>query len=160
MGGFDKSFFMYYEDTDLSLKMLRNGYRIYTTNDPFLIHQKNHQTLNDFQYFFLERNRFIVLIKNISNIQKLLPFLIFIEIILFFHSFFIKKFKVRIKIYQEIILKFGYFRRIRRKSKREGALISYQTLSKTLDPVLLGSLQRLKVFKKFLNLLNRFLKLV
>ena len=28
LGGFNKEFFMYYEDTDLSFKLLRNGYKI------------------------------------------------------------------------------------------------------------------------------------
>ena len=85
MGGFYKKFFMYYEDTDLSLKLLRNGYKIYTTNEPYLIHQKKYQTLNDFQYYFLERNRFILIIRNVSGIRKLLPIIIVVELILIFH---------------------------------------------------------------------------
>ena len=160
MGGFDKEFFMYYEDTDFSLKMLRNGNKIYTTNDPFLIHQKNHQSLNNLQYFFLERNRFIVIIKNVHNIRKLIPVFLIVEFILLVHSLFIKKFKLRFKIYLDLIHKINYFRLMRKNSKRENHLLSYQTLSKTLDPILLGNLQYLKAFRSLLKLLNRFLKLV
>ncbi len=158
MGGFYKKFFMYYEDTDLSLKLLRNGYKIYTTNTPFLIHQKKYQSLNDFQYYFLERNRFIVVIRNINDVHKLLPFIILIELILLFHSVFIRKFKLRLKIYLWIIFNIKFLKNIREKSKREGKLLPYQTLSKTLDPILLGDLQRLKVFRKLLNALNKILK--
>ena len=160
MGGFYKKYFMYYEDTDLSLKILRNGYKIYTTNDPFLIHQKKFQTLNEFQYYFLERNRFIVVIRNISDIHKLLPIIIVVELILLFHSFFIRRFWLRLKIYLWIIFNIKHLKSIREKSKKEATLLPYQKLSKTLDPILLGNLQRIKVFKKLLNILNRFLKIV
>ncbi len=160
LGGFDKIFFMYYEDTDLSLKMIRNGYNIYTTNDPHLIHQKHDQSLNQNQYFYLERNRFIVVIKNFNYISKLIPFFIIIELILLFHSIFIRKFKLRLKIYLELIFNVKNLKYLREKSKKEGKLLSYQKLSKTLDPVLLGNLQRLKAFRKLLKILNRFLKLV
>ncbi|MFX1328695.1 MAG: glycosyltransferase family 2 protein [Promethearchaeota archaeon] len=157
MGGFDESFFMYYEDTDLSLKMLRNGYKIYTTNDPFLIHQKNHQTLNDFQYFFLERNRFIVLIKNIDKLQKLVPFIIIIELSLLLHSIFIRKFKLRIRIYLDLLLNNRNLKKLREKSKKEGLLLSHQNLSKNLDPILLRKLQHLNALQILLKILNRFL---
>lgn len=158
MGGFYKKFFMYYEDTDLSLKLLRNGYEIYTTNDPFLIHQKKFQTLNDFQYYFLERNRFIVVIRNISDVHKLLPIIILVELILLFHSPFIRKFRIRLKIYLELLFNIKNLKSMREKSKREGKLLPYQKLSRTLDPILLGNLQKIKFFRKLLNTLNRILK--
>ena len=159
MGGFDKEFFMYYEDTDLSLKILRNGNKIYTTNDPFLIHQKPHHPLSDLQYYFLERNRFIVIIKNIRNIRKIVPMFIIVEFILIFHALLTKRFKLRVKLYLDLILKFKYFKKIRKISKNENHLLPYQAFSKTLDPLLLGDLKRLKVFKILLNQLNKFLKL-
>ena len=160
MGGFDKEFFMYYEDTDLSLKILRNGNKIYTTNDPFLIHQKTHQTLDDLQYFFLERNRFIVIIKNIRNIRKILPTLIIVEFVLIIQALMTKRFKLRLKMYVDLFLKVSYFKKIRKISKLENHLLSYQSLSKTLDPILLGDLKRLKIFRVLLNQLNKLLKLV
>ncbi|MFW9880686.1 MAG: glycosyltransferase family 2 protein [Candidatus Thorarchaeota archaeon] len=158
MGGFYKQFFMYYEDTDLSLKMIRNGIKIYTTNDPFLIHQKKFQTLNDLQYHFLERNRFIVVIRNIDNIHKILPFMLIVEIILLFHAFLIRKLKLRLKMYQEIIFNLKKLKSLRKKSKKEGGLLPYQHLSKTLDPILLGTMKRFNVFKIMLNLLNKVLR--
>ncbi len=158
IGGFDKEFFMYYEDTDLSLKILRNGNKIYTTNDPFLIHQKNQQTLSRFKYYFLERNRFILLIKNIKEIYKLIPFILITELILLVHSFFIKKLKVRLKIYLELILKAKSLKILRNKVRRDYHLLSYNKLSKTLDPILLGDLGNFKVFRILFNLYNKFLK--
>ncbi|MFW9971761.1 MAG: glycosyltransferase family 2 protein, partial [Candidatus Odinarchaeota archaeon] len=159
MGGFYKQFFMYYEDTDLSLKMLRNGVKIYTTNDPFLIHQKKFQTLNDLQYYFLERNRFIVLIRNIENIYKLIPFMIIVEVILLFHAFFINKFKLRLKVYQDLIFNHKQLQILREESKKEGLLLSYKKLSKDLDPILLGKMKKFNVFRILLTLLNKILNL-
>jgi GT2 family glycosyltransferase len=158
MGGFYRQFFMYYEDTDLSLKMLRNGVKIFTTNDPFLIHQKRKQPLDDFQYYFLERNRFIVVIRNIDSIHKILPFMIIVEIILLIHAFFIRKFKLRLKIYQHIIFNFKNLRKLREKSKTDGDFLPYQKLSRTLDPTLLGNLKRFNILNILLNLLNKILK--
>ncbi|MHA2129298.1 MAG: glycosyltransferase family 2 protein [Promethearchaeota archaeon] len=159
MGGFDREYFMYHEDTDLSLKILRNGAKIYTTNDPFLIHQKERHKINKFQYFYLERNRFIILIKNVKDIKKLMPYLVITEVILILHSLFIKKFKIRLRVYIEIMHNFKRFKKLRKKSRKEMQLFSYQNLSKILDPVLLGNLKRISFFRTFLKALNRLFKL-
>ena len=160
LGGFDIEFFMYYEDTDLSYRLLKNGNVIYTTNDPFLIHQKRCQSLNDFQYYFLERNRFVLLIKNIEELQKLIPFMIIVEFVLLIHSIFIKKFKLRVKIYLELILNIKHFQFSRERLKKQGSLLSYRKLSKTLDPNLLGGMQKLKSVRRMLKGLNFLLKFI
>jgi len=160
MRGFDSRLFMYCEDTDLSLRILRRGIKIYTTNDPYLIHQKHEWTFSDFRYYLLERNRFIVFFKNINNFKKLFPFFILMEIILLIHSIIIKKFKLRIRIYYELVNKRKFFKQIREKSRQESALFSYQKLSKIIDSVLMGRTKNIKIFKKFLKIYNLFLKLI
>lgn len=160
LGGFDNLFFMYYEDTDLSLRILRQGLKIYTTNKTYIIHQKNKSTFSDFQYFLLERNRFIVFFKNINNFKKLIPLFILIEIFLLFQSIIIKKFKLRIRIYYELLSNRKFIKKLRIKSKQKANLLPYQKLSKTLDSNLLGDLKHFKVFNKFLNLFNYLLKLI
>ena len=159
-GAFDSHFFMYYEDTDFSLRILRNGLKMYTTNDPFLIHQKEEWDISNFRYYLLERNRYLLLIKNVNNLKKLFPFLLITEIILIFHSVLIKKFKLRLKLYAELIIKRKFFKNLREKSKQEIALFPYEKLSKTLDPVLLGDLRHIKTFNTFLKIFNSFLKLI
>ena len=159
-GAFDSHFFMYYEDTDFSLRILRNGLKMYTTNDPFLIHQKEEWTISNFRYYLLERNRFFLLIKNINNLKKLFPFLLISEIVLIFQSVLIKKFKLRLTLYAELINKRKFFKNLREKSKEEIALFPYEKLSKTLDPVLLGDLGQVKAFNTFLKIFNSFLKLI
>jgi GT2 family glycosyltransferase len=156
LGGFDEEFFMYHEDTDLSLKVLRKGIKIYTTNDPFLIHQKRYHKLNKLQYYFLEHNRFIILVKHISEIRKILPYIIIAEFILLVHSLIIRNLKLRLRIYIDLIHKIKDFKVLREKSKKD--LVSYRRLSKTLDITLLGNLKNLKLFRSFLSILNKIFR--
>ena len=160
IGGFDNLFFMYCEDTDISLRILRKGLKIYTTNDPYLIHQKHEWTFSDFQYYLLERNRFITFFKNIDNFKRLIPFFLIMELILLFQAIFIKKFKLRIRIYYEILTRIKFFKKLRENSKNESDLIPYHKLSRTLDPVLLGNLKNIEFFNKILRLFNILLKII
>jgi len=162
MGGFDPLFFMYYEDTDFSLRWLRHGLEIYTTNDPYLIHLRHDLALNDLRYYFLELNKYIVFCKNINGFKKLRPFFIIIEIALSIQSILLKKFKLRIRLYREILFNIKFFKTLRSNSKKKMKLISYRSLSKTLDPVLIkiADLQSGKHFDIFLAILNSILKLI
>lgn len=159
-GGFDNHFFMYYEDTDLSLRFLRRNLKIYTTNDPFLIHQQHVLTLTNFRYYLLERNRFIVLFKNISKINKLIPFFLISEFFLSIQSILIGRFSLKVRIYCELLFHLKFFLKLRKKSKKEMKLLPYQKLSKTLDPILIADVKNLLFFKHFLRLFNSLLKLV
>lgn len=158
--GFDQIYFMYYEDTDLSLKMIRNGYKIYTTNEPYLIHQKHKFYLNDFRYFLLERNRIIFYIKNIDNFWMLFPFFIITELTLLVHSILIKKFNIRIRLYYQLLSKINKLIELRNISKNNDFLVSYQKLSRNVDHSLIFSLKYEKIYGKFLKLLNRIYNLI
>ena len=160
LGGFDNIFFMYNEDTDLSLKCLRKGIKIYTTNDPFLIHQKHTMEFSDFKYYLYERNRYLTFFKNIDNFKKLVPYFILTEIILLFHSVLIKKFKYRIRIYYELLTKIKKIKQMRLNSKQEAPLFPYQQLSKSLDEILIVDLKHSKIFEKFLKIFNYLLKMI
>ena len=131
---------MYYEDTDLSLRILREGIRMYTTNIPYLIHQKHEFNFNDFRYYLLERNRYILIYKNFKNYKKLYPLLIVLEVGLLFQSIIIKKFKIRIRIYYDLLSKLKIIKELRKKSINKRLLFPYQNLDRTLDPILIGEM--------------------
>ena len=159
LGGFDNIYFMYYEDTDLSLRILREGIKMYTTSFPYLIHQKHEWNFNNFRYYLLERNRFILIFKNISNYRKLIPLFIIIELSLIFQSILIRKFKVRIRIYYELFSKLKFIKYLRNKSKEKMILIPYQKLDRNLDPILLGEMKDSIFFNRMLSFFNFLLKL-
>ncbi len=158
LGGFDSSLFMYYEDTDFSMRLLRNNIKLFTTNEPYLIHQKEEKTMCDTQYYLLERNRYITVAKNIDNLKKLLPFFILSEIILIFQSIITKKFRLRVRMYYELLCRLKTLRIIREKSKKEAKLLPIDKLSHVLDTALMGKSRNNKLFKTCLNLFNFVLK--
>lgn len=160
INGFDPFFFMYYEDTDLSLRLMRKQYPIYTTNDPYLIHQKHDWTISDFRYFFLERNRYLVYLKNIDDFKKLFPIILIIEIILIFQSILLRKFNLKIRVYYNLFKKLGFYRELRKKSSNCSPLISHSLLSRKLDSMIIGNFKYEVIFGGFFKILNYLLNLI
>lgn len=62
VGFFDSSYFMYYEDTELSLRMRKHGYRIYISADSTVRHYHSGSSqYNPNIHYYIERNRHITL---------------------------------------------------------------------------------------------------
>jgi GT2 family glycosyltransferase len=100
VGLFDRSFFMYHEDTDLSLRMKFLGYQIKFVPEAKVFHQyKFSKSIKKF--YFIERNRFIILLKfyKIFTLILILPALIFLEMGLLVQSFISGFFRERLKVY-------------------------------------------------------------
>ena len=92
IGVFDKKLFAYHEEVDFGWRARLFGYRSYYVPDSLIYHFGSaNWGWSKKKFYLLERNRWIVLLKNYSGktILKLLPGLIVIEIILF--GFFIRK---------------------------------------------------------------------
>lgn len=156
MNGFDPYFFMYHEDTDFSLRAIRNGISIYTTNETLLHHQKIHMTINKFTYYNIERNRYIVLYKNIKSIKALAPFVIVSEIMLFFQAILTKKIKLRLRIYKFLIQNYVLIKRLRfNKFNCQSKRLKRLDLDRDLDPIILGRLlSNVKILRYFLKIIN------
>ncbi|MBN1800205.1 MAG: glycosyltransferase family 2 protein, partial [Candidatus Lokiarchaeota archaeon] len=155
--GFDTYFFMYHEDTDFSLKALRNNISVYTTNLTKIYHQKHDFSLSDFTYYYIERNRFICVAKNLENLKRIIPQAIIAELVLLLQAVIIKKIKTRIKVYKFLIQNYKTIKNIRnlKGNSRVPKVKQYQ-LSRNLDTILLGEVGKnnkiLKFFLKFLNI--------
>jgi GT2 family glycosyltransferase len=82
LGGFDERFFMYVEDTDLSLRARLAGYRIRYMSGAVVEHDY-HMTYSPTKAYYLDRNRHLMLLKNLSSAAyaRLLPALLLGEII-------------------------------------------------------------------------------
>lgn len=74
VGLFDESFFMYYEDMDLSIRMQRAGYRLYSTTRTALTHQVAASTdeHSDFRYYHKARSSVIFFRKHAGWLRRLL----------------------------------------------------------------------------------------
>ena len=159
MRGFDSYFFMYHEDTDLSLRAIRNGFLIYTTNETLLHHKKIHMTINNFSYYNIEKNRYIVLYKNIKSIKALLPYFIIAELMLLFQAILTRKVKLRLKIYRFLIQNYVLIKRLRyNKFNCESKRFKKRDLDQHLDPIILGRiLSNVKILRYFLRIINLIL---
>lgn len=158
IGGFNNIFFTYYEDTDLSMRWLRKGLKIYTTNDPYIIHQHHKMLLGDAKYYFLERNRYLTYIRNIDDFKKLIPYFILSEFMLIFQSILIKKFSLRVRIYYEMFKNRKFLKSMRELARKKSKLLRYTQLSKTLDPILFGKTKFGNVYERFLKVFNYLLR--
>ncbi|MFN8633876.1 MAG: glycosyltransferase family 2 protein [Chloroflexota bacterium] len=63
LGGFDPRFFLYLEDTDLSLRLARAGFRAVLASGAVVRHQFVPKFAPE-KLFWLERNRYMMLVKN------------------------------------------------------------------------------------------------
>lgn len=82
LGGFDQQFFMYVEDTDLSLRAKLHGYHCWYAADA-IVHHDYQANYTPSKGFYLDRNRHLMLLKNLkwSTYLRLLPGLVVAEIV-------------------------------------------------------------------------------
>ncbi len=82
IGGFDGRFFLYLEDNDLSWRARLAGYRSLCVPDS-LVYHKYEPYFDQEKFFYLERNRYVMLLKNLywRTLWLLVPALILAEII-------------------------------------------------------------------------------
>ncbi len=81
IGGFDKDYFMIYEDVDLGWRLWLLGYKVYLVPDAYVMH-KGHASLQSESYerkaVYYERNSLATLYKNLGNeyLHYILPYAI------------------------------------------------------------------------------------
>ncbi|CAN5256386.1 glycosyltransferase family 2 protein [soil metagenome] len=82
LGGFDETYFMYFEDTDLSLRARRQGVTLLCEGRARIVH---HYTLNlnAAKFYYLERNRLLTFLKLFSRktLMALFPAMLLTELI-------------------------------------------------------------------------------
>ena len=117
IGLFDSTFFAYHEELDLGWRARIFGYSSYYVPETIIHHHGSvHWKWSPQVFYFLERNRWLVLLKNYSTktLVKLLPSLIIIEF--FMLAFFISKglFLKKLKSYGSILKLGNHIRKQRR----------------------------------------------
>ena len=87
LGGFDPDFFLYLEDVDLSWRARLMGHRIQFVPDSVVYH-KFQLSIAPWKEFYLERNRYLVLLKNCSlrMLVLMIPAFVVTEIVTWGHA--------------------------------------------------------------------------
>ncbi|OGY89714.1 MAG: hypothetical protein A2927_00155 [Candidatus Komeilibacteria bacterium RIFCSPLOWO2_01_FULL_45_10] len=100
VGLFDEKLFMYHEDLDLGWRFLLAGYQNVIELSAVVYHQYEFSRSIK-KYYFLERNRLIVIFQNykLLTLLLILPALILMEIGLFIFSFFNGWWPKKLKVY-------------------------------------------------------------
>lgn len=82
LGGMDESFFLYVEDTDLSWRAWLAGYRCRYVPEPVVYHDYDLR-FGAGKFFFQERNRYLLLLKNLRwrTLLLLFPSLLLAEVV-------------------------------------------------------------------------------
>ncbi|MHA1300532.1 MAG: glycosyltransferase family 2 protein [Candidatus Helarchaeota archaeon] len=87
IGLLDKTFFMYYEETDWNCRARKSHYKVIYVPSTKVYHKIPYNNpFGDFQYFFHCRNRFLFAFKNFNNIQII--FFLFTQLIWILIEFF------------------------------------------------------------------------
>jgi GT2 family glycosyltransferase len=71
LGGFDETYWMYYEETDLSLRAWRRGYRCVCAPESAILHKQSSLSAGQ-TLFYMARNRYLLLCRNFHPITLLL----------------------------------------------------------------------------------------
>ncbi|MCP4536826.1 MAG: glycosyltransferase family 2 protein [Chloroflexi bacterium] len=83
VGGFDKDFFLYMEDVDLSLRVWLEGYRCLYVPQAVIRHDYDEVEVGTRKTFYVEQGRYLMLLKSFSwrTLLGLLPTLLLVEVI-------------------------------------------------------------------------------
>jgi len=147
IGYFHPEFFMYHEDTDLGWRIWLAGYKCMLAPASVVYH-KYEFSRSIKKYFFMERNRYLVILQNykLLTILLILPAGVLMDIMMFFYSFIAGFWKQEMRVYgyffklssYKKILKARKFVQARRKVgdreivKRFVGVISFQDIQNPL----------------------------
>lgn len=145
IGGFDESFFIYYEDTDLSLRSLLAGYKCLFVPTSVIFHEYSFK-FSPRKCFFQERNRYYSLLKTLRwpTFIVLFPELMISEILAWGYVFLCGPDHVRNKFQSYVWLITNY------KNILEGRH-RVQSLRKINDKLLLNQLSHQLNFAQTTN---------
>tara|TARA_Y100000590_G_scaffold86224_1_gene96602 strand:+ start:12712 stop:13764 length:1053 start_codon:yes stop_codon:yes gene_type:complete len=121
IGLFDKKLFAYHEELDFGWRARLFGYKSFYVPKTVIHHIGSAGWgWSNKKFYYLERNRWIVLLKNysVSTITRLFPSLLIIEIIML--GFYLKKgiLKEKLSSYLSIIKTFNHIRKERKKIQK------------------------------------------
>lgn len=102
-GVFNPEFFMYHEDTDLGWRLWLNGYKVMLAPESVVYH-KYEFSRSIKKYYYMERNRYLVVFQNykMATILLLTPAFVLMDFLMFIYSFVGGFWREELRVY-------GYF---------------------------------------------------
>ncbi|MFA6216008.1 MAG: glycosyltransferase family 2 protein [Patescibacteria group bacterium] len=100
VGLFNEEFFMYHEDTDLGWRLWLDGYKI-TLAPQSVVYHKYEFSRSIKKYYFMERNRRLVIFQNykFATILLISPACIIMDLAMLFYSFLTGWWRENLKVY-------------------------------------------------------------
>ena len=101
VGLFNEEFFMYHEDVDLGWRLWLQNYKVMLVWDSVVYH-KYEFSKSIKKYYFMERNRYLVLLQNykMATLLAILPASIVMDISMFIYSIFAGWFSEELEVYK------------------------------------------------------------
>ena len=161
VGLFDEDLFMYHDDLDLGIRMRLLGYNT-MCNPKSVVYHKYSFMVNKYKFYFLERNRWVFLIKIYEKrtLFGLLPALLFMECGLFAASIKYGRPYEKISSYKYLFRNLGLIK-AKRAIIQKGRKMGDQELLKIMSPVIDFEEIDNPLLSKFVNpILSLYFKLV
>lgn len=134
VGLFDIEFFMYHEDTDLSWRLRQAGYGVALASKSIMYH-KYEFSRSILQFYYMERNRMIMMFENYRLGTLLLIFLpfLFMELGMLGYAALRGMFLTKLKVYGYFLRPKNWLRMVRNKrAKRKLRKVSDRQLAKLI----------------------------
>ncbi len=162
IGGMYEDYFLYYEDTDLSTQIVLGGGTIGLEPLAKIFHDYDYGK-SDTKWFYLERNRYIYILRcwPLSVIILLLPYLLCIEVGLWIVSIFERRFVLKLHSTVSFVKALPCTIRSRRDVQKNKVISSYRFLTLLEPQVLthqLGSPNKFKILNAFSKMYYLFVK--
>ena len=152
IGGMYEEYFLYYEDTDLSTRIILNGQNIGLEPSIHIYHDYDYKK-SDLKWFYLERNRYIYILRcwPISVILLLLPLLICVDAGLWVVSVFERRFILKVRSTGSFLRALPRALKSRRAVQKKKAISSYDFfihLEPQINTAQLGDLSKFTIINK------------
>jgi GT2 family glycosyltransferase len=158
VGLFDPEFFMYHEDTDLSWRLRQAGYDAMLASKSMMYH-KYQFSRSILQFYYMERNRMIMMFENyrFGTLLLIFPTFIVMELGMIFYAALRGMFLTKLKVYGYFFRPKNWIRMI--KNKKEKAKLR-KVRDRALVKLIVGKLEFQEIANPILKyLVNPFFNL-
>lgn len=161
VGGFDQEFFMYHEDHDLSWRIRLLGEKL-MVNPKAVMYHKYHFSKNPRKFYYSEKNRLQLLLKNyqLKTLLLIFPALVVVELAELCFALTTRWFMLKIKSYFEVILLLPSIVRKRRIIQRLRRVDDREITRLFVGPLRIGGLKNVLLDRGLSPVVHFYWKLV